>query len=68
MVGLKLAEEVAGRWCQVSVQNQGKEEDECFLVLLLAACLGGLCGDGCSRHTAPLIGLHRLRPANSEHQ
>lgn len=26
------------------------------------------CGDGGSRRTALLIGLHRLRPANSEHQ
>lgn len=68
MVGLKLAEEVAGRWCQMSGRNEGKDEDECFPVLLLAACLGRLHGDGCGRHTAPLIGLHRLRPANSEHQ
>lgn len=26
------------------------------------------CGDGGSRRTTLLIGLHRLRPANSEHQ
>lgn len=26
------------------------------------------CGNGGSRHTALLIGFHRLRPANSEHQ
>lgn len=37
---------------------------------VLAVCRGRLFrhGDGGSRHAALLIGLHRLRPANSEHQ